>query len=119
MKALRSRIKLELLLSNITPMNEYGEVRINFVQDIMMPITIDQRFWDEILWVSVTNLSDDKVTSVKFDTTEFRRLEVSPSRIEKEEVNRMSYKPSVSNFNESTIIVKYNFDHPEELGLSG
>ena len=28
MKALRSRIQIEILLSNITPMNEYGEVII-------------------------------------------------------------------------------------------
>ena len=100
-------------------MNDYGEIEIVFRQDIMLPKSIDQKFWDNLFRISITSLSDDEITSVKFDKTVYRRLLNSSGEIKFEPKNKFSFNPSISSFTESGIKIKLNFEHLKELGLSG
>ena len=85
----------------------------------MLPKSIDQKFWDNLFKISITSLSDDEITSVKFDKTVYRRLLDSSGEIKFEPKNKFSFNPSISSFTESGIKIKLNFEHLKELGLSG
>lgn len=85
----------------------------------MIPESIDQKFFDSLLKISVTSLADDEITTVKFDNTIYRRILTASGEIKFEPINKYNFNPSISSFTEFGIKIKLNFDHLKAFGISG
>jgi hypothetical protein len=77
----------------------------------MMPEQMDQFYWDTLLEIQVLPNSDESVYIGHFfeEKTALYGSQSHPFR----------FKPTVTKFNRTLIAIKFNFDDPSQLVLSG
>jgi hypothetical protein len=88
-----------------------GGISIMFDQEILIPPTIDVKFWNTLIEAQAVSNEDGSIHTVLFGSG--RRL------LGADNSHGINFRPEVSKFNKTIITIKYNFDDPKKLEVSG
>ena len=91
-----------------------GQVSIDFDEEMMLPETISEQYWDVLLELEVVSNSDGSVYTGKFFENERRALK----NRDHEKLHPYAFNPTVTGLTPNKISISFNFVDPKNLEIS-